>query len=111
MTDNELLSAMSELIDQKLQPINEILGNIETQIQPINERLDSLELQIKHTENALKNEIRKSEYLILDEVERVHEILDYIPLLFNAYSLERFTQRNPMKEPRTSLYFSSLDET
>lgn len=62
MTDNELLTAMSELIDKKLQPINE--------------RLDSLELQLKHTENALKNEIRKSEYLILDEVERVHNILD-----------------------------------
>ena len=76
MTDNELLTAMSELIDKKLQPINERLDSIETQIQPINERLDSLELQLKHTENALKNEIRKSEYLILDEVERVHDILD-----------------------------------
>ena len=76
MTDNELLTAISELIDKKLQPINERLDNIETQIQPINERLDSLELQLKHTENALKNEIRKSEYLILDEVESVHEILD-----------------------------------
>ena len=76
MTDNELLTAMSELIDKKLQPINERLDSIETQIHPINERLDSLELQLKHTENALKNEIRKSEYLILDEVERVHDILD-----------------------------------
>ena len=62
MTDNELLTAMSELIDKKLQPINE--------------RLDSLELQMKQTEHVLKNEIRKSEYLILDEVERVHDILD-----------------------------------
>ena len=76
MTDNELFTAMSELIDKKLQPINERLDSIETQIQPINERLDSLELQLKHTENALKNEIRKSEFLILDEVERVHDILD-----------------------------------
>lgn len=76
MTDNELLTAISELIDKKLQPINERLDNIETQIQPINERLDSLELQVKQTEHVLKNEIRKSEYLILDEVERVHNILD-----------------------------------
>ena len=76
MTDNELLTAMSELIDKKLQPINERLDSIETQIQPLNERLDSLDLQLNHTENALKNEIRKSEYLILDEVERVHDILD-----------------------------------
>ena len=73
---NEDLQAIVSLLKTELQPINERLDNIETQIQPINERLDSLELQLKHTEHVLKNEIRKSEYLILDEVERVHDILD-----------------------------------
>ena len=42
----------------------------------INERLDGLELQLKSTERTLKNQIVKSESLILDEVERVHMILD-----------------------------------
>ncbi len=46
------------------------------QMQAMNERLDGVELQIKSTERRLKNEIRKSESLILDEVERVHMILD-----------------------------------
>ena len=73
---NEDLQAIVSLLKTELQPINERLDSIETQIQPINVRLDSLELQLKHTENALKNEIRKSEYLILDEVERFHDILD-----------------------------------
>lgn len=42
----------------------------------MNERMDNLELQIKQSERILKNEIRNSENLILDEVERVHKILD-----------------------------------
>ena len=61
MTDTELLRAISNMIDEKLSPINE--------------RLDSIELQVKSTERTLKNEIRKSESLILDEVERAHNIL------------------------------------
>lgn len=73
---NEDLQAIVNLLKTELQPINERLDNIETQIQPISERLDSLELQMKQTEHVLKNEIRKSEYLILDEVERVYDILE-----------------------------------
>ena len=42
----------------------------------MNDRMDGLELQIKSTERVLRNEIKKSETLILDEVERVHTILD-----------------------------------
>lgn len=39
-------------------------------------RMDSLEFQIKSTERVLRNQITKSETLILGEVERVHLILD-----------------------------------
>lgn len=46
------------------------------QMQAMNKHFDGVELQIKSTERTLKNEIRKSESLILDEVERVHMILD-----------------------------------
>lgn len=58
------------------EDLQAIVSLLKTELQPINERLDSLELQMKQTEHVLKNEIRKSEYLILDEVERVHDILD-----------------------------------
>jgi prophage DNA circulation protein len=61
MTDNELLQAMSDLLDQKLQPIKDELGTVQR--------------DVKH----LKKEAIKMQAMdetILDEVERVHEILD-----------------------------------
>lgn len=42
----------------------------------LNTRMDSLEFQIKSTERVLRNQITRSETLILGEVERVHLILD-----------------------------------
>lgn len=66
---NEDLLAISQLLDAKLKPI-------EDNIKVMGERIDGLEMQIKHTERTLKNEIHKSESLVLDEVERVHTILD-----------------------------------
>lgn len=68
LTSEDLL-AISQLLDAKLKPV-------EDNIKVMSERIDDLEMQIKHTERTLKNEIRKSESLILDEVERVHNILD-----------------------------------
>ena len=61
MTDNEILQAMSDLLDQKLQPIKDELGTVQR--------------DVKH----LKKEAIKMQAMdetILDEVERVHEILD-----------------------------------
>ena len=61
MIDNELLQAISELLDQKLQPIKDELGTVQR--------------DIKH----LKKEAIKMQAMdeaILDEIERVHEILD-----------------------------------
>ncbi len=72
MTDNELLQAMSNLLDQKLQPIKD-------EMQDMNQKVTDLEKDV----NAVKRQIMKStaelkamDELILDEVERVHEILD-----------------------------------
>ncbi|RKI81349.1 hypothetical protein D7V83_12740 [bacterium 0.1xD8-71] len=72
MIDNELLQAMSNLLDQKLQPIKD-------EMQDMNQKVTDLEKDV----NAVKRQIMKStaelkamDELILDEVERVHEILD-----------------------------------
>lgn len=72
MIDNELLQAMSNLLDQKLQPIK-------NEMQDINQKATDLEKDV----NAVKRQIMKStaelkamDELILDEAERVHEILD-----------------------------------
>ncbi len=104
MSDNELLSALSTLIDDKLdQKLEENNKKLETtfdqklednnkklkaafdqkleaafdqKLTPIYQRLDNLEYQIRQTEYNLRNEIRKTEKLLLNEIERVHIILD-----------------------------------
>ena len=65
MTDNEKL----DLILSEMQGIKSDIVNV-------NSRIDNLESQLKQTERVLKNEIRKECELVLDEVERVHGILD-----------------------------------
>ena len=66
-----------------LQPINERLDKVDSRLDKVDERLDNLdsrldnlERQIKRTERTLKAEIIDSENLILDEVSRVHRILN-----------------------------------
>lgn len=55
---------------------SEKLDLILLDMQSMNSRIDNLELQMKQTEQNLKHEIRKECGLVLDEVERVHSILD-----------------------------------
>jgi chromosome segregation ATPase len=45
-------------------------------LQNMNNKIDTLESQIKQTERVLRNEIKKEFGLVLDEIERVHSILD-----------------------------------
>ena len=52
------------------------IQNIQSDIKFLNTRMDTLEFQLKSTERILRNQITKSESLILGEVERVHLILD-----------------------------------
>ena len=61
LTQEDLL-AIATIMDAKLDPINE--------------RLDKIERQIKVSEKKLTIRIDSSETLLLDEIERVHEILD-----------------------------------
>lgn len=61
LTEEDLL-AIATLMDAKLDPINE--------------RLDKIERQIKVSEKKLTIRIDSTENILLDEIERVHEILD-----------------------------------
>lgn len=72
MTDSEKL----DLLIVQMQAMNGRMGGLETQMDGLEKRMDGMELQIRSTERNLKNQIMKSESLILDEVERVHVILD-----------------------------------
>lgn len=76
METNELLQSISDMMDQKLEPIHTRLDKVDSRLDKVDSRLDELEEQIKHTEQNLRKEIVKSENLILDEVSRVHHILN-----------------------------------
>lgn len=63
-------------LKEDVSTLREDVTSLKQETLELNRRIDNLELQTKQTEHVLRNEIRKSEYLILDEVERVHAILD-----------------------------------
>ena len=72
MTDNEKL----DLILSEMQNMRIDIQDMKADMLSMNNRIDNVESQIKQTERVLKNEIRKECGLVLDEVERVHSILD-----------------------------------
>mgnify|MGYP002475083765 CR=1 FL=1 len=79
MTDSEKLDLiLSEMQGMKadMQNMKADMQNMKVDMQNMNSRIDNVESQIKQTERVLKNEIRKECELVLDEIERVHTILD-----------------------------------
>ena len=100
MGNNELLLAISEMMDQKLEPIISDVQDLKGDVQDLKgdvqvlkddvqnlkddvqvlrngqaQMKEELERQIGHTERSLKAEIVESENLILEEVSRVHRFL------------------------------------
>lgn len=82
MTDSEkldlLLTEMQSMKQEMQSMIQEMKSEIQdtkSEVKSINDRIDNLESQIQQTERVLKNEIRKECSFVLDEVERVHNIL------------------------------------
>lgn len=87
MENNELLQAISNMMDQKLDPIKSDVQMIKEEqaamkgdIQAIKEEQTAmksdLQMQMKCAERNLRAEIIESENLILQEVSRVHHILN-----------------------------------
>ena len=74
----EMQGMKSDILGVKaeMQGMKSDIQNIQSDIKSLNTRMDSLEFQIKSTERVLRNQITRSETLILGEVERVHLILD-----------------------------------
>ena len=79
MKDSEkldlLLTAVQDMKDD-MQGMKTDIQSLNVEMVNVNSRIDNLESQIKQTEHALRNEIHKECFLVLDEVERVHAILD-----------------------------------
>lgn len=90
MDSNELLLAISSMMDQKLEPIYSRLDQMESRLGHVEERLDqvesrldqmdsrlyNVEKQLVQTEGSLRAALVESENLILEEVSRVHNILN-----------------------------------
>ena len=68
------LQAIAAIMDAKLDPVKMEIAGMKSEITGIKAEL--AKKADKSDIEYLKYQIRKSERLILDEVERVHEILD-----------------------------------
>lgn len=75
-TDIQGMKADIQGVKTEIRGMKADIQNIQSDIKSLNTRMDTLEFQLKSTERVLRNQITKSESLILGEVERVHLILD-----------------------------------
>lgn len=75
MTDNELLLAMSDLLDKKLQPIKDDLQTTKDDLRNVKDDLEIVKRDVKHLKKKAIS-LQAMDEAILDEVERVHGILD-----------------------------------
>lgn len=76
LTEMQNMDSKIQSMDSKIQSMDSRIQSMDSKIQSMDSRIDSLESQMKQTERTLRNEIRKECGLVLDEVERVHKILD-----------------------------------
>ena len=61
---------------EKLDLILEKVSTLDKKISSLEKDITDIKADLKQTDRVLKNEIRKESALVLDEVERVHDILD-----------------------------------
>lgn len=61
---------------EKLDLILEKVTTLDQKVTDLEKDMVDVKVDLKQTERVLKNEIRKECGLVLDEVERVHNILD-----------------------------------
>lgn len=72
MTDSEKL----DLLLEKVNGLDEKVNGLDEKVTSLEQNIIEVKADLKQTERVLKNEIRKECGLVLDEVERVHDILD-----------------------------------
>ncbi|MCM1208722.1 MAG: hypothetical protein NC309_07340, partial [Ruminococcus sp.] len=57
MSDNELLFAISNLMDIKLEPVYERLDRIDARLDKVEQRLDKVEYRLDKVEFTLENDV------------------------------------------------------
>ena len=75
-TDIQGMKSEIQGMKADIQGIKAEIQGMQSEIKSMNTHMDNHEFQLKSTERILRNQIMKSESLILGEVERVHLILD-----------------------------------
>lgn len=68
MTDNELLQAISTMIDQKLDPIKSDIADMKSEIADMKSEIVDIKKDM-----VTKEDLKNSENMILNEVDRVQE--------------------------------------
>ncbi len=77
--DNELLKAISEILDEKLQPIKEDIGNLKSDVEGLKENMKILSNKVEVLEVKQNMTYEKLEILELKQV-RTHEKLNNLSL-------------------------------
>lgn len=75
---SDMQNMKADMLDMKsdIQNLKTDMLDVKSDIRKLNVRVDNLESQLKQTERNLRKEIHKECSLVLDEVEKVHAILD-----------------------------------
>ena len=75
MTDNELLSAISNMMDKKLderlKPINDILNTLKFNQEHMTEKLKGLEVTMNYNDYHISHDVKK----LQEDVETLAEVL------------------------------------
>jgi archaellum component FlaC len=75
MSTDEKLDLIIRMMEEKFGQIDEKFGQIDEKFEQIDKRFEQIDKRLDRIENELK-ELHSMDEAILDEVERVHHILD-----------------------------------
>jgi len=63
-------------LKEDMASVKEEVTDLKLDVYRLRRRIDDVDLQVKQSEITLKNEMHQESKLLLDEIERVHSILD-----------------------------------
>lgn len=66
MSDNELLSAISRMMDERLKPINEKISSMDERVSSLDEKISSMDHRITDIQMTLENETNKNIQVIAE---------------------------------------------
>ncbi len=80
MVDNDMLHAMSQLIDAKLKPVQNKLEDMDLKMERMQVEIDTLRLDVKSSERAIRKDINK----LYDGMDTLIAVLEHKGILPKA---------------------------